>query len=53
LKGRLEDIRDTLREVLDQVGEQAQEEGVTRQSLPRRASSSAGEAPGGDLPKEE
>jgi len=53
LKGRLEDVRDTLREVLDQVGEQAQEEGVTRQSLPRRASSSAGEPPGGDLPKEE
>jgi hypothetical protein len=53
LKGRLEDVRDTLREVLDQVGEQAQEEGVTRQSLPRRASSSAGEPPGGALPKEE
>ena len=53
LKGRLEDVRDTLQEVLDQVGEQAQEEGVARQSLPRGASSSAGEAPGGDLPKEE
>jgi hypothetical protein len=53
LKGRLEDVRDTLREVLDQVGEPAQEEGVTRQSLPRRASSTAGESPGGDLPKEE
>ena len=53
LKGRLEDIRDTLQEVLDQVGEQAQEEGVTRQGLPKGPSSSAGEAPGGDLPKEE
>ena len=31
LKSRLEEVRDTLREVLDQVGEQAQEEGVTRQ----------------------
>ena len=53
LKGRLEDVRDTLQKVLDQVGEQAQEEGLTRQSLPRRASSSAGEPSGGDLPKEE
>jgi hypothetical protein len=53
LKGRLEDVRDTLQEVLDQVGAQAQEEGVARQGLPRGASSSAGEAPGGDLPKEE
>jgi predicted metal-dependent hydrolase len=53
LKGRLEDVRDTLQEVLDQVGEQAQEEGVARQGLPRGASSSAGKAPGGDLPKEE
>jgi predicted metal-dependent hydrolase len=53
LKGRLEDVRDTLREVLDQVGEQAQGEGVTRQDLPRGPSSSAGEPPGGDLPKEE
>jgi hypothetical protein len=53
LKGRLEEVRDTLREVLDQVGEQAQGEGVTRQDLPRGPSSSAGEPPGGDLPKEE
>ena len=53
LKGRLEDVRDTLQEVLDQVGEQAQEEGLPRQGLPRGASSSAGQAPGGDLPKEE
>jgi hypothetical protein len=53
LKGRLEDVRDTLQEVLSQVGEQAQEEGVTRQGLPKGPSSSAGEQPGGDLPKEE
>jgi hypothetical protein len=53
LKGRLEDVRDTLQEVLSEVGEQAHEEGVTRQGLPRGSSSSAGEAPGGDLPKEE
>src|ERR671912_2766049 len=33
LKGRLEDIRDTLQEVLSQAGEQV-EEGVARQGLP-------------------
>jgi hypothetical protein len=53
LKGRLEDVRDTLQEVLSQVGVQAQEEGLPRQGLPGGPSSSAGEAPGGDLPKEE
>jgi hypothetical protein len=53
LKGRLEDVRDTLQEVLSQVGEQAQEEGATRQALPEGPSYSAGEAPGGALPKEE
>jgi len=53
LKGRLEDVRNTLQEVLSQVGEQAQEEGLPRQGLPRGPSSSAGEPPGGDLPKEE
>jgi hypothetical protein len=53
LKGRLEDVRDTLQEVLSQVGEQAQEEGITRQGLPKGASSSASQAPGGALPKEE
>ena len=53
LKGRLEDVRDTLQEVLSQVGVQAQEEGLPRQGLPRGPSSSAGEPPGGDLPKEE
>ena len=54
LKGRLEDVRDTLQEVLSQAGEQAQEEGVIPgQALPEGPSSSAGEAPGGALPKEE
>jgi hypothetical protein len=53
LKGRLEDVRDTLQEILSQVGEQAQEEGLPRQALPEGASSSAGESPGGASPKEE
>jgi hypothetical protein len=53
LKGRLEDVRDTLQEVLSQVGEQAQEAGIPRQALPEEPSSSAGEAKGGVLPKEE
>src|SRR5215210_7735462 len=54
LKGRLEDVRDTLQEVLSQVGEQAQEAGLPRPALPEGpSSSSAGEAPGGALPKEE
>ena len=53
LKGRLEDVRDTLQEVLSEAGEQAQEEGVTGQALPEGPSSSAGKSPGGALPKEE
>ena len=55
LKGRLEDVRDTLQEILSQVGEQAQEAGLARPALPEgpSSSSSAGEAPGGALPKEE
>jgi exonuclease VII small subunit len=53
LKGRLEDVRDTLQEVLSEAGEQAQEEGVTGQALPEGPSSSAGEFTGGALPKEE
>jgi hypothetical protein len=53
LKGRLEDVRDTLQEILSQVGERAQEEGATRQAVPEGPSSSAGEPPGGALPKEE
>jgi hypothetical protein len=52
LKGRLEDVRDTLQEVLSQAGAQAQEEGVTRQGMPEGPSTSAGEPPGGALPKE-
>jgi hypothetical protein len=53
LKGRLEDVRNTLQEILSQVGEQAQGGGLPRQALPEEPSSSAGEVPGGDLPKEE
>jgi hypothetical protein len=53
LKGRLEDVRGTLQEVLSQAGQQAREEGDTGQALPEGPSSSAGEAPGGALPKEE
>jgi hypothetical protein len=53
LKGGLEDVRDTLQEILSQVGERAQEEGATRQAVPEGPSSSAGEPPGGALPKEE
>jgi hypothetical protein len=60
LKGRLEEVRDTLQEVLDQVGDQAPEEveagggGGTRRGLPEGPSSSstAGE-PSGDNPKED
>jgi predicted metal-dependent hydrolase len=50
-KGRLEDVRDTLQEVLGQLGEQAEEEGVERTAVPE-SPSSAGEAPE-DLAKEE
>jgi hypothetical protein len=53
LKGRLEDVRDTLQEVLSQVGEQPQEEEPPGQALPEGPSSSAGEAKGRALPKEE
>jgi hypothetical protein len=64
LKGRLEEVRDTLQEVLDQVGDQAQEEveeeeaagggGGTRRGLPEGppSTSAAGE-PSGDNPKED
>jgi hypothetical protein len=46
LKGRLEEVRDTLQEVLNQVGEQAQEAGVgTRKGLPEGPSSSAASEP--------
>ena len=56
LKGRLEDARDTLQEVLDQAGDQAQEEvgggsggGLPAESLP---SSTAGEPPYEATPEE-
>ena len=42
LKGRLEEVRDTLQEVLNQVGDQAQGAGGdTREGLPEGTSSSA------------
>jgi hypothetical protein len=52
LKGSLEDVRDTLQDVLDQAdqaGEQAQEAagGLTRQGLPEEPSSSAADKPSG------
>jgi hypothetical protein len=50
-KGRLEDVRDTLQEVLGQLGEQAEEEGDDRTTVPE-SPSSRGEAPE-DLSKEE
>ena len=50
-KGRLEDVRDTLQEVLGQLGEQAEEEGDERTAVPE-SPSSTGEAPE-DLAKEE
>ena len=46
LKGRLEDVRDTLQDVLNQVGEQAEGSLLTRQGLPG-GPSSAGEPSGG------
>jgi hypothetical protein len=55
LKGRLEDVRDTLQEVLDQAGDQAGEaEGgpPTRRGLPE-GPSSAGEPSGGSPAQEE
>ena len=46
LKGRLEEVRDTLQEVLSQVGDQAQGAGggTTRPGLPERSSSSSSAA---------
>ena len=49
LKGRLEDVRDTLQEVLSQAGEQV-EEGVSRQGLPE--GSTAEEPSSGASPEE-
>ena len=51
LKGRLEDVRDTLQEVLSEVGEQAGGEGIARQALPE-GSPPAGGSPGAP-PREE
>jgi hypothetical protein len=46
LKGRLEDVRDTLQEVLSQAGEQV-EEGVPRQGLPEAEGPTAEEPSSG------
>jgi hypothetical protein len=51
LKGRLEDVQETLQEVLSQVGEQAGGEGIARQALPEGSSPAPG-SPGAP-PKEE
>ena len=51
LKGRLEDVRDTLQEVLSQVGEQAEGEGVVRQALPEGSTPAGGSSE--DPPREE
>ena len=54
LKGRLEEVRDTLQEVLNQVGEQAQEAGGgTRKGLPEGPSSSAASEPSEPTPEED
>jgi hypothetical protein len=51
LKGRLEDVRDTLQDVLDQAGEQAEGALLTRQDLPEGSSSA--EEPSGTTPEQE
>jgi hypothetical protein len=51
LKGRLEDVRDTLQEVLSQVGEQAGDEGTSRQALPE-GPPPAGGSPGAPTKEE-
>jgi hypothetical protein len=56
LKGSLEDVRDTLQDVLAQTGEQAQEAagGLTRQGLPEEPSSStAADKPSGSTRKKD
>ncbi len=55
LKGRLEDVRDNLQEVLNQVGNQAQGAGGdTREGLPEgTSSSSAASESSGATPKED
>jgi hypothetical protein len=52
LKGRLEDVRDTLQEVLDQAGAREAEGGSTR-SLPGKQPSSAAGVPPGVAPEED
>src|SRR5215204_367684 len=49
LKGRLEDVRSTLQEVLDQAGEQAEGALLTRQDLPEGSTSA--DEPSGESPK--
>src|SRR5215204_6189784 len=49
LKGRLEDVRDTLQDVLNQVGEQAEGALLTRQDLPEGSTSA--DEPSGESPK--
>jgi hypothetical protein len=46
LKGSLEDVRDTLQDILDQAGEQAEGALLTRQDLPEGSSSA--DEPTGD-----
>jgi hypothetical protein len=48
LKGRLEDVRDNLQEVLSRAGEQAGEEGPTRQALPEGPPEGASPTPKGE-----
>ena len=52
LRGSLEEVRDTLQDVLDQAGGQAQAAGGAGPALPEGRSSSGGEAPPG-APQEE
>ena len=52
LRGSLEEVRDTLRDVLDQAGGQTQAAGGGP-ALPGGRSSSAGEPPSGATPQEE
>jgi exonuclease VII small subunit len=54
LKGRLEEVRDTLQEILSQAGGQAGEGGGTGPALPEgRCSPAAGEPSSGAPPKED
>ena len=51
LKGRLEDVRDTLQDVLDQAGEQTEGALLTRQDLPEGSSSA--DEPSGTTPEQQ